>query len=319
MNNRRLRFLGLAALSMILVSVLVAGAGAQRKSREVSTTGREVTILVTAHPHNDRAREAAAKLQPEDFTVLEDKRPQRIISVKRPSEAPPILAVLIQDDLVSRVGNEIKGIKEFIRRLPQGSRVMTGYLTSGSLSVAQDFTTDLARAADSLRIPRGSESAAPYNPYVEVVEALRRFDAQPSGRRVVLLVSDGLDTSHGFRSASPTLSVDLERAIREAQRRGVAVFTFYAPAVGLTSASHIATNYGQGSLNRLADETGGEAFFQGTDFVSFDPYFKEFNDLLGRQWLITYRSSTTGSGFHRIEVTTDLNVHLHHPAGYRLR
>jgi len=38
-----------------------------------------------------------------------------------------------------------------------------------------------------------------------------------------------------------------------------------------------------------------------------------------RQWLITYRSANTGSGFRRIEVTTDYELHLHHPAGYRSR
>ena len=304
-------------IATAVLFVLVASGRAQQKSNKVALNGHDVTILVTVHPHDDRTRAMAAKLQPEDFTVLEEKRQQRIISVKRPNEAPPIIAVLIQDDLVSRVNNEIRGIKDFIRHLPEGSRVMTGYVTAGSLRVTQDFTTDLTRAADSLRIVVGSEAAAPYNPYVEVIEALKRFDSQPAGRRLVLLVSDGLDVSHGIRNASPLLSIDLDRAITEAQRRGVAVSSFYAPSVGLTSISRLEVNYGQGSLNRLADETGGEAFFTGTDFVSFDPYFKEFNEMLGRQWLITYRSTNTGSGFRHIEVTTDVNVHLHYPAGYR--
>jgi hypothetical protein len=146
---------------------------------------------------------------------------------------------------------------------------------------------------------------------------LKRFDSQPAGRRAILLISDGLDDSRGFSSASPALSVDLDRAIEEAQRRGVAVFTFFAPSVGLTGSSRIAVNYGQGSLNRLADETGGDAFFSGTDFVSFNPYFKDLNELLGLQWVITYRSSNTGSSFRRIEVTTETDVHIHHPRGYR--
>jgi VWFA-related protein len=278
-----------------------------------------VTVLVTAHPHNDRARANAQKIQANDFSVREEKRPQQIISVKSPSEAPPIIAVLIQDDLVSRVSNELDALRDFIRRLPEGSRVMTGYITAGSLQVAQDFTTDRESAAKSLRIVRSSQSSAPFNPYVEVLEALRRFDSQPVGRRMILLVSDGLDASRGFRSASPTQSIDLDRAIREAQRRGVSVFSFYSPSVGLTSVNRLAVNYGQGSLNRLADETGGEAFFSGTDFVTFDPYIKEFNELLGLQWLITYRSSNIGSGFRRIEVTTDADVHLHYPEGYSVR
>jgi VWFA-related protein len=315
---RRNRSEHTAAVIVFVFAALVLAAGVKAQNQEgVSVDGRDVTITVTVHPHNSRARAAAQNLQPSDFAVREDKRPQQIVSVKRASEAPLILAVLIQDDLVSRVNNELKGIKNFIRALPEGSRVMTGYLTTGTLSVAQDFTTDRARAADSLRIIRGSASSAPFNPYVEVVEALRRFDSQPAGRRAILLVSDGLDASRGLRSASPTQSIDLDRAIREAQRRGVSVYSFFAPSTGLTSVSRIANNFGQGSLNRLADETGGEAFFSGTDFVSFSSYFKELNELLGNQWLITYRSSNTGSDYRDIEVTTEQDVHLHYPSGYK--
>jgi VWFA-related protein len=308
----------LGALTILFVP-LFSSADAQRNQRDAPVSDREISILVTAHPQNTHMREAALKLKADDFVVREDKRPQQIISVRKPSEAPPILAVLVQDDLVSRVNNEIKGVKEFINRLPEGSRVMTGYITTGTLQVTQDFTTDRDRAASSLRIVRSSSSSAPYNPYVEVIEALRRFESQPMGRRMILLISDGLDTSHGFRSSSPMLSLDLDRAIREAQRRGVALFSFYAPTVGPTSAIRMAENFGQGSLIRLADETGGEAFMSGHDFVSFDPYFKEFDELLGLQWVITYRSSTIGKGFRRIEVTTELDVHLHYPAGYNPR
>ncbi len=308
----------LAALA-ILFSAATLAASAQRKHDSVSASNGDITILVTAHPHNQRMRDAASKLRPDDFAVREDGRPQQIISIKRASETPPIVAVLIQDDLVSHVNNEIDRIKKFIRGLPDGSRVMTGYITTGTLQLKQDFTADRERAADSLRIVRSSSSASPYNPYVEVVEALRRFNSQPVGRRMILLVSDGLDTSHGFRSSSPNLSMDLDRAIREAERRGVAVFSFYAPSVGLTSSSRMAANFGQGSLIRLADETGGEAFITGTDPVSFDPYFKEFETLLGLQWLITYRSSAIGNSFRRIEVTTEQDVHLHYPEGYKPR
>jgi VWFA-related protein len=315
----RQRLLNPRAILVTISAALAVCAPAPAQRNQPAPAGGGVTILVTAHPHNDRMREAAQRLQPGDFGVREEGVRQTILSVKRASEAPPALAVLIQDDLVSRVNTEIRGIKDMIRRLPEGSRVMTGYLTSGSLSVAENFTTDRERAAESLRIVRGSTSASPFNPYVQVVEALRRFDAEPAGRRVILLISDGLDASRGLRSASPTLSIDLDRAIAEAQRRGAAVFTFYAPSVGLTSASRLAVNFGQGSLNRIADETGGEAFFSGTDFVTFDSYIKEFEQLLGLQWLITYRSTNTGSGFRRIQVTSESDVHLHHPVGYRPR
>src|SRR6266576_3427886 len=167
---------------------------------------------------------------------------------------PLNIAVLIQDDLISRVGNELGVTREFIRSLPAGSRVMVGYITTGSLQVRQPFTTDLNRAATSLRIPISSTSASAYNPYVEVIEALKKFDAGWKGHNAVLLISDGLDISRGFDVTSAAHTVDLERTINEANRRNTAIFSFYAPSVGLTSRSYVAANYGQSSLNRVSHD-----------------------------------------------------------------
>jgi hypothetical protein len=198
---------------------------------------------------------------------------------------PLNLAVLIQDDLISQVSNELGVTREFIRSLPNGSRVMVGYVTVGSLQVRQPFTTDLEKAAKSLRVPLGSASSAPYNPYVEVREALKKFEDGWSNSNAVLLISDGLDTSRGFDSTAAGHTLDLDRAIKEANKRNVAVFSFYAPSVGLTSRSRLAASYGQSSLNRLGDETGGKAFFQGTTgFVSFDSYFNRLRETLNRQY-----------------------------------
>lgn len=198
---------------------------------------------------------------------------------------PLNLAILIQDDLVPQVGSELGVTREFIRSLPQGSRVMVGYITSGSLQVRQPFTTDLDKAARSLRIPVGSTTASPFNPYVEVVQAMKKFDSGWSNANAVLLISDGLDTSRGFDSTAAGNTLDIHRAISEANKRRIAVFSFYAPSVGLTSRSRLAASYGQSSLNRLANETGGRAFFQGmTGFVTFDSYFDRFRETLNRQY-----------------------------------
>ncbi len=198
---------------------------------------------------------------------------------------PLNLAVLIQDDLVPQVGSELGVTREFIRSLPKGSQVMVGYITAGSLQVRQPFTTDLDKAARSLRLPIGSTSASPFNPYVEVIEALKKFKDQGSNANAVLLISDGLDTSRGFDSTAAGHTLDIERAIKEANRRRVAVFSFYAPSVGLTSRSRLAASYGQSALNRLANETGGRAFFQGTTgFVTFDSYFDRLRAQLNRQY-----------------------------------
>jgi hypothetical protein len=206
---------------------------------------------------------------------------QKITRVTEPLN----LAVLIQDDLTSQVSNELRVTADFIRSLPSGSQVMVGYITTGTLQVRQPFTSDLDKAAHSLRVVRSSTSAASFNPYVEVIEALRNFNGNLKGQNAVLLISDGLDTSRGFDISSVTNSLDLERAIKHAKDRNVAVYTFYAPSVGLTSHSRSAASYGQSSLNRLANDTGGKAFFQGTSgFVTFDSYFERLSETLNAQY-----------------------------------
>lgn len=201
---------------------------------------------------------------------------------------PLNLAVLVQDDLVARVGNELDATRDFIRSLPAGSRVMVGYLTTGSLQVRQPFTDDLEQAARALRMPAATENASPYNPYVELTEALKKFDAQDKNRNAVLLISDGLDVSRGFDSGSSLHSVDLERAVREAKKRDAAVYAFYAPAVGLTSFNTTAISYGQSALAQIAKETGGRAFFQGTSFVTFDAYFERLGRALNERDATAY-------------------------------
>lgn len=203
-------------------------------------------------------------------------------------ESPVNLAVLIQDDLVPRVGNEIKATAEFIRALPEGSSVMVGYVRGGTLQVRQSFTTDLNAAAGALRIPVGSAAVSAFNPYVEVREAIKMFPIEGRNRNALLLISDGLDTSRGFDFTSTVHSIDLERAMRAAVERDVAVYTFYAPSVGLTSWNRQAVTFGQSALNRLAKETGGEAFFQGTSFVTFASYFERLSETLNRQGRVAY-------------------------------
>jgi len=197
---------------------------------------------------------------------------------------PLNLAILIQDDLTSQVSNELKVTRDFIKSLPHGSQVMIGYITTGTLQVRQPFTSDLDQAARSLRVVRSSTSASAFNPYVEVIEALRGFN-NLKGQNAVLLISDGLDTSRGFDVTSSGRTMDLDRAIKHANDRDVAVYTFFAPSVGLTGRSRLAASYGQNSLNRLADETGGKAFFQGnTGFVTFDSYFESLKRTLNQQY-----------------------------------
>jgi len=259
------------------------------------------------------------ELQTVDLTVNEDGDPQTILSIRASGTSSPInLMLLIQDDVVPSIGLEVKSLAEFIQKLPRGSRVSLGYLRTGSLQVRQKFTADLEKAAKALRGPIGVASVAPYNPYVEVIEAAKRFDAQPAGRRAILLVSDGLDVSRGIESSGPSQSLDLQRAITETQRRSIAVYSFYAPA-GLTADNGALVGNAQSSLQRLSDETGGRAFFQGLGApTSFDPFIKEVSAALDRQIALTYLSTHLNQGFHRVKISSSTpGVEIHYPTGYK--
>lgn len=280
---------------------------------------RAVVIPITPHIRGLRKTQSEEFITIGEITIKEDGEERKVLSIRGIGNTPLALAILIQDDVVSSIANEIKGIGEFIRTLPKGSRVMVGYIKAGSLQVRQKFTTDLEKAVRALRIPISSAMMAPYNPYVEIIEGLKRFEALPSGRRAMLVVSDGLDTSGGIGGSSAGLSLDLERAIREAQRRSVAVYSFYAPTVTATQGRNsFLINNAQGSLERLSKESGGRAFFQGMGApVSFDPYFRELGESLFRQLAVTFLSTAQKKGFHRLEVSFGrTEVKVDYPSGY---
>jgi hypothetical protein len=308
------------SLSALLACVACAGAYGQdgkagaEKRKGVSSVTIPVTLRVPA------SRERTEELLTLDFlSVFEDGERQEVLTIRGAANSPLTLAVLIQDDLASPAAGEIRAIADFIRGLPGGSRVMVGYLRAGSLQVRQRFTIDLERAAKSLRIPVGAASASPYNPFTLLRDAVKRFEGQPVGRRAVLMVSDGLDLSRGLSSSTPSQSVDLQRAIDESQRRGVAVYAIYTPSVGGGGGGGVTiSGNGQSALNRLASETGGHAFFQGTGApVSYQPFLRELNVLLPRQLAVTYLSTHQSKGFHRLRVESSMaEGNMRHPSGY---
>lgn len=304
-----------AILIAALVSVLFTGHSVQGQGRDGKKGGgaKPVTVPVTIRLREQRREYEMVFV---NYVLKEDGEVQTILSTRKPSENPITLTILLQDDLVSSIATETKGVANFVRRLPPGSRVMVGYIRSGSLDVRRKFSPDLEKAAAALRPPLGLASAGPFNPFVEIIEALKRYDSQPLGRRAIIVVSDGLDLSRGADSSSPSSSIDLQRAINEAQRRSVAIYSIYAPSAG--SAGDLSSLNGQSCLKRLSDETGGVAFFQGTGApVSFDPFIKEIDASLSMQLALTYLSTHADKGFHRLEIKPlEPGVVVRHPAGY---
>ena len=284
----------------------------------IRTVSIPISIFTKQELKEDRLQEY---LQLDRLIVKENGGEQQILSIRSVEEAPLSLAVLIQDDLGSGFNLQISELKKFINALPRGSRVMVAYLRGGSAQIRQRFTTDLDAAANSLRIVTSSNATAPRNPFDSVIDILNRFDALPAGRRAILMVSDGLDVSNGISNASPSQSIDLDRAILRAQRKSVAVFSVYSPSSSNPNENSTLTLFGQSSLQRLSDETGGRAFFQGSSApITFVPFFKDLSLLLARQFLLTYLSTNMKKGYYKVQVTsTNPEVKIEHPRGYYYR
>ena len=304
-------------LVWMVLSLLTAAAAAQTKPAV-----RTVTIPISIFTKKElKENQAEEYVQADRLIVTEDRDEQQILSIRSVSSSPMTIAILIQDDLAGNFNLHIDDIKKFIRDLPRGTRVMVGYLRAGTVQVRQKFTEDLERAANSLRIVVGSPSIAPRSPYDGVDEVLNRFEAVPAGRRAILLFSDGLDTSQGFNLASISQSFDLNRATLKAQRKGVAVYSFYSPTTVTDNGNTTLILASQGALQKLSDQTGGRAFFQGSIApISYLPFFRDLVLALNRQFALTYLSTHMNKGYHKVNVeSTNPEIKIDHPKGYYYR
>jgi VWFA-related protein len=316
MLSRNISLLLIAGI--LSFSVFTANAQREGSSQNVRVVSVPISIVTREEL---RARRADELIEVDQLIVRENRREQQILSIRSIADAPLSLAILIQDNLTTSANLQLRDIADFIRKLPRGSRVMVGYLRSGTMEIRQGFTTDLDEAAASLRIISGSATGGPNGPYSQLVDAMNRFDGLPAGRRAVILVSDGLDLSQGFWGSSPLSSIDLERAITSANRRSVAVFSIFNPTAITDNGNPTLILNGQGSLARLAEETGGRAFFTGSMApVTFDPFFRELALLLDRQFYLTYLSPNMRRGYYRVEIiTSNPDVTILHPRGYNYR
>ncbi len=279
---------------------------------------RTMTIPISIFTKEElRKNQAGEYIEAGEIIVKEDGDQQTILSIRSVTNTPLHIAILIQDNLSSNINLQLDEIKNFIRKLPSDSRVMVAYLRSGTTLVPQKFTTDLEKAAGSVRAVVGSSSVAPNSPYEGVEEVLGRFDALPTGRRAILLLSDGLDLSE----TAPAQSLRLDQAVLKAQRRGVAVYSFYSSGTLTENGNSSVILNGQSSLNRLSEETGGRAFFQGTiSPISLQPFFRDLNLALTRQFALTYLSTHLKKGYHKVQViSTNPEIRIEHPKGYYYR
>ena len=258
-----------------------------------------VRVVVTVEAQKDAA---PPNLTKDDVMVYLDNQRMRVTDWT-PIQSDGVgleLWLLIDDGTDSSLGTEFDELHKFVLQQPASTRVGIGYLRNGTVEALQRPTADHALAAKAIRLPLGQPGASA-SPYLALIDLIEKWPAGQQAREVVM-VSSGIDPDNGPGPINPYL----DRAIALAQRAGVVVHSIYFGGAGHFGHSYWQINWGQNFLAQLAEDTGGEFFWQGaSNPVSFDPYFKELNQHLGNQHVLTFIAQGK-AGQARLKLKTEV-------------
>jgi hypothetical protein len=248
----------------------------------VSAQDQPTSVLVTVEAQKDAAPPNVTK---DDVMVFVDNQRMRVTNwVPVQSDGIGLqLWLLIDDGTSSELGNQLEDLRKFVLEQPSTTQIGIGYLRNGSVLALQKPTADHALAAKAIRLPIGQPGASS-SPYLALIDLIQKWPAGEQAREV-LMVSSGIDPDNGPGPLNPYL----DHAIAVAQRAGVVVNSIYFASAGHFGHSLWQINWGQNFLSHLAEDTGGEFFWQGSfNPVSFDPYLKELNQHFGNQHILTF-------------------------------
>jgi VWFA-related protein len=281
-----------------------AAPGKQQKEKKPAedVPGDDQTIklgtqLVTV-PFNvtDKKNRYINELTRDDLEVLEDNKPQQIFSFTRQTDLPITIAMLIDisGSQEYTLSEEKDAGLRFLQKVLRPKKDLGAIVTFEHESVlVQDLTDNiqkLERAIQDVQIsvvpgrtgpgfpptgtppinPSGSGSTAMYDSIYSVSSDLLRREA---GRRVIILLTDGADTSS---------SVKMRDAIERTWRSEIIVYSIGIgdPRFGVD----------KGTLKKIAAETGGRAFFPDSN-EDLDRAFTQIDEDLRSQYIATYEPS----------------------------
>jgi Ca-activated chloride channel family protein len=258
----------------------------------------EVNVLFIA---TDRHGKFVRNLNEKDFAILDDhKPPQSIVNFRRETDLPIELGLLIdtsgsvrgrfdfeQDAAVSFLQNTVR---------PNFDKAfVVGF--NGHSQMMQDFTDNAALLSAAVHRMQDGGGTALYDAIYRACHdnLIKDHEDHPS-RRAIVVVSDGEDNQSDFSEA---------QAIEMAQRAEVIIYAISTDDSGLILR-------GDKVLQRIADATGGRAFFP-YKMKDIKNSFAAIEDELRSQYIISYHPADfeANGHFRPIEITAlkkDLQV-----------
>jgi VWFA-related protein len=278
--------------------------------------------LVTV-PFNvtDKQNRFIIDLTKDDIELLEDNKPQTIFSFERQTDMALTIAMLIDISGSQQftLPDEIQAGKRFYEKVLRKKDLGAVITFEHDSELVQDLTSNverLKRALDEVRVPvmtasiPGRTGTPPINGGSNV-GSTAMFDSvysvsadllsKEAGRRVIILVTDGYDTSS---------RVKLKEAIERTWRNEIIVYSIGIGGMG---------GINQGDLKKLATETGGRAFFprNGEDL---EKAYNQIEEELRSQNILAYQSANEAhdGSFRTIQVRVKNRKELtvRHRRGY---
>ncbi|MGH9429375.1 MAG: VWA domain-containing protein [Terriglobia bacterium] len=262
-----------------------------------------VNVLFTV---TDRRGKLVTDLSQKELKLLEDNRVQSITNFSRETDLPLTIALLIDTStsIRDRFKFEQEAAIDFLYRTIRPRKDKGLLITFDSaIELVQDYSDNpelLAKAIRQVRPGGGTKMLDAI--YLACQEKLK----SETGRKLIIVISDG-DDNLSLETVSSTLEM--------AQRSDVAIFTISTNSSGFFG---LTAPKADKLLKRLADDTGGRAFFP----FKAEDLSQSFQDIaaeLRSQYSLAYRSSNANRDgtFRAIKIEPERkNVKVKSRKGY---
>jgi VWFA-related protein len=234
----------------------------------------EVNVVFTV---TDKHGHFVKNLTQNDFRILDDNKPAvSIRSFSSETNLPLRVGLLVDssNSVRDRFRFEQESAIEFLNQIvrPKSDRAFViGFDTTAE--VTQDFTDSAELLSRGVRMLRPGGGTALYDAvFYACRDKLMKARTTGPARRAIILLSDGEDNQS---------RVTREEAVEMAQRAEVIIYTISTNISGVKLR-------GDKVLERLADATGGRAFFP-FKIQDVANAFSEIQDELRSQYLLAYK------------------------------
>lgn len=285
-----------------LASLLCAPALAAQDDVTFSTDVKVVNVMATVRT---KKGEIVRDLSKDDFTIAENGRPQAIRYFARESGLPLTLGLMVDTSMSQRRvidaerGASLRFFDQVLRPAKDQAFVMqfdmTVQLRQNLTQSIRDLEESLAYVDTPSRQELELQTSGGTLLYDAVVKASNEIMAKLTGRKALIVLSDGVD----FGSEQP-----ISAAVDAAERADTLIYailfsdaTFYGG--GLFSPD------GRGALARMSRETGG-SLSEVSKKRSLEQIFGEVENELRSQYSLGYVSDEPVriSEFRKIQLTT---------------